>query len=43
MKFHIYKYLVTQISYFKSRPDPVSLGGVGGGNLGKRLEWRELG
>ena len=28
MKFHIQKDLVTQIFYFKSRPDPVSLGGV---------------
>ena len=31
MKFHIWEDLVTQSSYFKSRPDPVSLGGVGGG------------
>ena len=32
MKFHIYKDLVTQISYCKSRPDPLSLrgGGVAG-------------
>ena len=42
MKFHISKDLVTQISYFKSRPDLVSLEGVGGaGNLGKRLEWKD--
>ena len=27
MKFQIQKDLETQISYFKSRPDPVSLGG----------------
>ena len=38
--------MVTQISYFKSRLDPVSLGGggeLGGGNikLGKRLKWRD--
>ena len=43
MKFHILKDLVTQISYFKSGPDPLSLGGVGRGtgNRGKRLEWRD--
>ena len=43
MKFHIQKDLVTQVSCFKSRSDPVSLGELGGtGNLGKRLgkEWR---
>ena len=35
---------MTQISYFKSRLDPVSLGGGGfggTGNLGKRLEGRD--
>ena len=31
MKLHIWKYLVTQISYFKSQLDPASLGG---GQLG---------
>ena len=30
MKFDIEKDLVTQTSYFKSRLDPVSLGGAGG-------------
>ena len=32
-----------QMSYFKSRPDPVTLGGVGGGPkiLGKPLEGRD--
>ena len=40
MKFHIYKDLVTQISYFKSRRGPVSLGGEIE-NLGKGLEWRD--
>ena len=29
MKFDIYKDIVSQSSYFKSRPDPVTLGGVG--------------
>ena len=33
---------MSQSSYFKSRPDPVTLGGVlGETNLGKRLEWRD--
>ena len=44
MKFHIQKDFVTRISYFNSRPDPVSLGEVGEGrtgNLGKRLEFRD--
>ena len=31
---------MSQSSYFKSRPDPLTFGGVGGGNLGKQLEWR---
>ena len=33
---------MSQSSYCKSRPDLLTLGGVGGdiGNLGKRLEWR---
>ena len=30
---------MSQISYFKSRPDPVTLGGVGGGNL---KSWKTL-
>ena len=29
-----------QSSYFKSRPDLLTFGGVGGGNFGKHLEWR---
>ena len=34
---------MSQSSYFKSSPDQMTLGGVGGGtrNLGKRLEWRD--
>ena len=31
MIFDIYKDFVSQSSYFKSHPDPVTLGGVGGG------------
>ena len=31
---------MSQSSYFKSRPDILTLGGVGGENLGKHLEWR---
>ena len=31
MKFDVWKDIVSQSSYFKSRPDPVKLGGVGGG------------
>ena len=40
MKFDISKELMSQRSYFKSRPVLLTLGGVGGGtgNLGKRLE-----
>ena len=43
MKLDIKKDLVTQTSYSKSRPDPVSLRGFGGGtgNLGKHLDWRD--
>ena len=41
MKFHIYKDLVTQISYFKSRLDPVLLGVGQTGNFGKRLKQRD--
>ena len=40
MKFDIYKEFMSQSSYFKSRPDLLTLGGVGGGNLGKHFEWR---
>ena len=32
MKFDVWKGIVSQISYFESRPDPVTLGGVGGGD-----------
>ena len=31
---------MSQSFYFKSRPDLLTLGGVGGGNLGKHFEWR---
>ena len=43
MKFDVWKGIVSQNSYFKSRPDLVTLGEVDGGtiNLGKRLEWRD--
>ena len=34
---------MSQSSYFKSRPDLLTLGGVGGGNLGKTLGVEELG
>ena len=30
MKFYVWKDVVSQSSYFKSRPDPLKLGGVGG-------------
>ena len=30
MKFEVRKNIVSQSPYFKSRPDPVTLGGVGG-------------
>ena len=33
MKLDVWKDIVSQSSYFKSRPDPVTFGGVGGGNL----------
>jgi len=39
MKFDLRKDIVPQSSYFKSRPDPVTLGGVGGGNL---KSWKTL-
>ena len=31
---------MSQSSYFKSRLDLLTLGGVEGGNLGKYFEWR---
>ena len=40
MKFDVWKDMVSQSSYFKSRPDPVTLRGVGGGNL---KSWKTLG
>ena len=33
MKFEFSNDIVSQSSYFKSRPDLMTLGGVGGGNL----------
>ena len=32
MKFDIQKEMISQSSYFKSRPDLVTLGGIGGRN-----------
>ena len=47
MKLNILKDLVTQISCFKSQPDPASLGGggsyAGTGNLRKYLKGRDQG
>ena len=40
MKFHILKDSVTQISYFKSRLDPVSLGELGGPEIFEKA-WSE--
>ena len=42
MKFDVWKDIMSQSSYFKSRPDQVK-GKLGGGtqNPGKRLEWRD--
>ena len=37
MKFDVWKDIVSQSSYFKSRPDPVTLGGVGGGGGEPRI------
>ena len=34
---------MSQSSYFKSLPDLLTLGGVGGGNLGKKLGVKESG
>ena len=39
MKFDVWKDIMSQSSYFKSRPDPVTLGGVEGGNL---KSWKTL-
>ena len=39
MKFNILKDIVSQSSYFQSPPDPLTLGGVGGGNL---RSWKTL-
>ena len=33
MKLDVWNDIVSQSSYFKSRPDLMTLGGVGGGNL----------
>ena len=33
MKFDVWKDIVSHSSYFKTRPDPVTLVGVGGGEL----------
>ena len=43
MKFDFQKEFMSQRSYFKSRPDLLTLGGVGGGNLGKTLGVEESG
>ena len=44
MKFDVLKDIASYSSYFKSRPDLVTLGGGGSGGvnlkLGKHLEWR---
>ena len=39
MKFDVWKDIVSQSSYFKSRPDLVTLGGVGG----DLKSWKTLG
>ena len=43
MKFDIWKDIVSQSSYFESRPYPMILRELKEetGNLGKRLEWRD--
>ena len=41
MKFDILKDLVSQRSYFKSRPYPAILEGVGGETGWEMLEWRD--
>ena len=43
MKFDFLKEFMSQRSYFKSRPDLLTFGGVGGGNLGKTLGVEESG
>ena len=39
MNFDVWKDIVSQTFYFKSRPDPVTLGRVGRGNL---KSWKTL-
>ena len=39
MKFDVWKNIVSQSSYLKSRTEPVILGGVRGGNL---KSWKTL-
>ena len=39
MKFDVWKDIVSHSSYFKSLPDPITLGGVGGGNV---KSWKML-
>ena len=39
MKFDVWKGIVSQSSYFKSRLDPVTFGGAGWGNL---KSWKTL-
>jgi len=43
MKFEVWENIVSQSSYFKSRLDPVDIGGIEGGtkNLGKHLKLRD--
>ena len=41
MKFDISKDIVSQRFYFKSRPDPVTLGELGGG--GDLKSWKTVG
>ena len=38
MKFDVWKDIMSQSSYFKFQPDPVTLGRVGGGGKLKILE-----
>ena len=40
MKFDVWKEIGSKSCYFKSQPDPVTLGGVGGGDL---KSWKTLG
>ena len=40
MKFDVWNDIVSQSSYFKSRPDLMTLGGVGGG--GNLKSWKTL-